>query len=340
MLTVGLDVHQKSSVLCVLDRHGKQILGGSIRGSWPEVVAELTKLERPFQVCYEASCGYGVLHDQLAQRAKRVVVAHPGQLRLIFRSKQKNDRVDARKLATLLYLDQVPPVYVPAADIRGWRGLIEHRRRLVERRTKAKNGLRAALRTAGIHPKKGGHWLWTCAGLAWLAAVDLPSSCEAVRRDALLSELEHFRQQIQRVTRELDRLAAGHPAVHLLRTIPGVGPRTAEAVVAYIDDPRRFTRIRSVGSYFGLTPCQDQSASRNRLGHITKNGPSTVRRLLVEAAWQSIRRSDQARAYFERLLNRKPERRKIAIVGVAHKLLRIMLAMLRSGEVCRWSAAA
>ena len=159
-------------------------------------------------------------------------------------------------------------------------------------------------------------------------------------QDALLSELEHFHQQIKRVTRELDCLAAHHPGVHLLRTIPGVGPRTAEAVVAYIDDPRRFARIRSVGSYFGLTPCQDQSASRNRLGHITKNGPSTVRRLLVEAAWQSIRRSDQARAYFERLLNRKPERRKIAIVGVAHKLLRIMLAMLRSGEVCRWSKAA
>jgi transposase len=272
--------------------------------------------------------------------ATRVVVAHPGQLRLIFRAKQKNDRVDAHKLAVLLYLDQVPPVHVPSAEVRGWRGLIEHRRRLVDRRTKAKNGLRATLRTAGVEPHRRGHWLWTQAGLSWLARVELPSLCEGIRRDALLDELAHFQQQIGRVTGELNRIAVRHPGVMLLQTIPGVGPRTAEAILAYINDPGRFRRMRTIGSYFGLVPCQDQSAARNRLGHITKNGPATARKLIIEAAWQSIRRSEQARTYFQRLLRGDPRRRKIAIVAVAHKLLRMMLAMLRSGETCRWARAA
>ena len=160
MLTVGLDVHQRVSVLCILGHHGRHVRSKTIRGGWDQLRAELLKLSQRFQICYEASCGYGVLHDRLARLATRVVVAHPGQLRLIFRSKTKNDRVDARKLATLLFLDQVPPVYVPSVDVRGWRGLIEHRRRLVERRTKAKNGLRAALRSAGIEPPKRGVWLW------------------------------------------------------------------------------------------------------------------------------------------------------------------------------------
>ena len=160
MLTVGLDVHQRVSVLCILDHHGRHVRSKTIRGGWDQLRAELLKLSQRFQICYEASCGYGVLHDRLARLATRVVVAHPGQLRLIFRSKTKNDRVDARKLATLLFLDQVPPVYVPSVDVRGWRGLIEHRRRLVERRTKAKNGLRAALRSAGIEPPKRGVWRW------------------------------------------------------------------------------------------------------------------------------------------------------------------------------------
>jgi transposase len=86
-------------------------------------------------------------------------------------------------------------------------------------------------------------------------------------------------------------------------------------------------------------PCQDQSAGKNRLGHITRQGPATVRKLLTEASWQGIRRSPEIRAYFERIRQGNPERKKIALVATAHHLLRVMLAMLRTGEVWRASAA-
>lgn len=340
MLTVGLDVHQRTSSFCVLGPYGKQVTTKTVRGGWERVVQTLKGLEEPFQVCFEASCGYGPLHDALARIARRVVVAHPGHLRLIFRSKHKHDRADAKKLATLLFLDQVPPVYVPSADVRGWRALIEHRRRRIDRRTKAKNGLRAAFRAAGISPTRGGHWLWTRAGLTWAAGADLPSEPEAFRRDVLLAELDHFMQQVRLVTDRLDRLAGRHPGVTLLMTIPGVGPRTAEAVVAYIDDPHRFGKLRSIGSYFGLVPSQDQSGSRNHLGRISKTGPPTVRKLLVEAAWSSARWCDEARQWRDRLMRDDPDRKKIAMVALAHKLLRMMLSMLQSGETCRWRAAA
>jgi len=340
VLTVGLDVHQRLSVFCVLDHHGKQVETKTVRGGWDRLRGELAKIGRPFQVCYEASCGYGVLHDRLSRLAQRVVVAHPGQLRLIFRSKSKNDRVDAKKLATLLFLDQVPPVYVPSVDVRAWRGLIEHRRRLVDRRTRVKNGLRSLLRTTGIEPPRRGHWLWTRAGLRWLMHVSLPTEADAFRRDMLLAELDHYQVQIRRMTGRLDEIATSHPGVTLLKSIPGVGPRTAEAIVAYIDDPGRFRRTRVIGSYFGLVPCQDQSAGSNRLGHITRNGPPSVRKLLTEAAWQSIRRCPEMRAYFERVMRGDPSRKKIALVATAHRLLRVMLAMLRTGEVCRWEMAA
>ena len=109
--------------------------------------------------------------------------------------------------------------------------------------------------------------------------------------------------------------------------------------MAYIDDPQRFGSMKSVASYFGLVPCQDQSAQKNRLGHITRQGPATVRKLLTEAAWQGIRHSPEIRAYFERIRQNNPERKKIALVATAHYLLRVMLAMLRTGEVWRASAA-
>jgi transposase len=289
---------------------------------------------RPFSVCFEASCGYGYLHERLSALARRVAVAHPGKLRLIFRSKRKNDRVDAEKQAKLLYLDQVPQVHVPCADVRAWRGLIELRRRLVGRRTAVKAQLRALLRGAGACHAPSGKALWSKKGLRWLAAVQL---CEAdmLRRDLLLEELAQADERVGRVTKELDRRADAHPGVALLRTVPGVGPRTAEAFVAYVDDVRRFARIRQVGCYLGLVPCQDSSAGRDRLGHITGDGPASVRMLLCEAAWQAVRRSPSVKAFFERVMHGEPGRKKIALVAVAHKLARSMAAMLRTGEAWR-----
>ncbi|MEI8197978.1 MAG: transposase [Phycisphaerae bacterium] len=102
-----------------------------------------------------------------------------------------------------------------------------------------------------------------------------------------------------------------------------------------MDDPARFGNISQVGAYFGLVPCQDASASKNRLGHITKDGPAVARKLLVEATWQGTLRSEKIKNHFARLVQEKPERRKIALVGTARWLSTVMLAMLKSGECWR-----
>jgi transposase len=332
MWSVGLDCHQRLYVICVLDENGKELLLRKIRGGWKQLREVLLGLKQPFQICYEASCGYGVLHDRLQRLAARILVAHPGQLRLIFRSKRKNDRVDARKLATLLFLDQVPQVHVPSLDVRAWRQMIEFRSRTVGKRTRVKCQLRALLRSHGIDAASGKK-LWTKAGRTWLAAVSWASARAALQRDLLLEELEHFDGQLQRVERELDATGQRHPGVVVLRTIPGVGPRTAEAVVAWIDQPQRFRRLKCIGSYFGLVPRQDQSAGTNRLGHITKDGPRTVRKLLLEASWQAVRRSRRAERFYEQIRRDDPNRKKIAIVATAHWLSRMMLRMLQTGAV-------
>ena len=335
MWSIGLDVHQFTSTFCILDENGKVVKIVTVRGGRAKLLAALRKIERPFVICYEASCGYGTLHDALRQIARRVVVAHPGQLRLIFRSKNKNDRSDAKKLATLLFLDQVPTVHVPRQEVRAWRNLIEFRTRAVAKRVRVKNAIRALLRGQGIEMPTGKR-LWTRPGLAWLANVELPTDEEALQRDLLLDELASHTACLGRIEKMLDAKGQTHPGVYLLRTIPGVGPRTAEAVVAYIDDADRFARSKQVGRYFGLVPSQDRSANVNRLGHITREGPSTVRKLLTEAAWQGIRHCPHLQAFFERIRGDDVQRRKIALVATAHYLVRVMHAMLRTGETCRW----
>ena len=335
MLYVGLDVHWRTSTVCILDEHGKKVKHQVIVGSWDKLLLFLVGLREPFAICFEASCGYGHLYDRLRRFARRVVVAHPGALRLIFRAKRKNDRVDAEKLAKLLYLDEVPPVHVPTVDVRSWRQLIQYRTRLIDKRTRCKNGLRSLLRSHGLRPACR---LWTRRGREYLRTVEFPLRAATVQRDLLLEELVQLDGQVRRVTGELDALGRRHPGVELLRTIPGVGPRTAEAVMAYVDDPHRFGHNHAIGAYLGLVPCQDASAGKERLGHITRQGPAVARKLVVEAAWQVIRRCPQAKVRFERLVGGKPDRRKIAVVAVAHWLLRCMLAMLQTGEV--WRAAA
>ncbi len=331
---VGLDVHWNHTNLCILDARGKKVKQMTVRGPWLNVVEELRELQGRLFLCYEASCGYGYLYDVFATVAQRVVVAHPGQLRLIFRSKRKNDRVDAEKLAKLLFLDEVPTVYVPSQNVRAWRQLIGYRIRLVNKRTRAKNSCRALLRSLGIRaPREFG--LWTRQGFRWLGSLELPDSMHGLRRDMLAEEIEMFNQQIGRAEKELKRFSKGNPAVELLRTIPGVGLRTAETVVAYLDDPARFRRNKSVGAYLGLVPCQDQSGNSNRLGHITREGPAAVRRMLCEASWQAIRRSPTAGRYFQRIQQGKKDRKKIALVATAHYLARVMLAMLRTGQAWR-----
>lgn len=338
MIYIGLDAHVKSSAICVLDSNGKQICNRQVRGYWPKVIEELKKVMEdfggPMSICFEASCGSGHLHDQLKRIAKRVVVAHPGQLRLIFRSKKKNDRVDARKLATLLFLDQVPPVYVPGRYVRSWRQTIEYRMRLVNKRAQTKNQIRALMRSYGIEPHKK---LWSKEGMGWLSRLEMPDELSSFRLSLLLDELVGLIGKVREVERVLAREAKRNPAVDVLMTIPGIGIRTAECLVAYIDDPHRFSGNK-VGSYFGLVPSLDSSAGVIHLGHITKQGPPTARKLLTEAAWLSIRKSKKVRSRYERIMNGDPDRKKIAIIATAHYLLRVSHSLLMTGEV--WDEAA
>ena len=117
MFHVGLDIHTQRISICALDEKGQVIHRSQVR-SIEEMLRIRKGLPDRFEVCYEASCGYGHYYDLLHPLAARVLVAHPGQLRLIFRSKNKNDRNDAERLAKLLYLGETPTVHVPSLQVR------------------------------------------------------------------------------------------------------------------------------------------------------------------------------------------------------------------------------
>lgn len=339
MYYVGIDVHQRRSSVEILDCNGKRFKRFEVTGPWSSLAeAVAAEVPGPFAICYEASCGYGYLYERFSAVARQVRAAHPARLRLIFAAKRKNDRLDAAKLAKVLYLDAVPAVHVPGASVRSWRQAVEFRQRLLASLVAVKNQVRAFLKERGL-ASAAPRALWTRRGLGWFGALELAGDeASALRRDLLLEQLAELKVKLKRVTGQLDSTAAGRPGVALLRTIPGIGPRTAEALAAYVDDPRRFGNLRQVGAYFGWAPCQDASGDVNRLGHITRDGPATVRKLMCEAAWVAVRRSPTVKAFYERVRRDDPDRKKVALVATAHYLTRVAAALLKSGECWREAA--
>src|SRR5262249_31687267 len=176
MFDVGLDIHTKHISICALSET-RQVVHRSRVRSIAEMMHILKGLPDRFEVCYEASCGYGHFHDVLRPLAARVLVAHPGQWRLIFRSRNKNDRNDAERLARLLYWGEPPTVHVPSLEVRAWRALIHCRSQVMAKRTRAKNTVRALLRSAGVVPPKQ-PGLGTKQGLAWLRQAALPTTSQ------------------------------------------------------------------------------------------------------------------------------------------------------------------
>ena len=187
-------------------------------------------------------------------------------------------------------------------------------------------------------PGAGG---WTHEGLASLAALARPLADvgpEDLWRGELALELEALaplEAQVATVETKLDTVAETDQRVARLRTIPGVGPRLAELLVALFDDPHRFGSGRQVGSYLGLVPRQFQSGAMDRHGRITRHGHPLARALLVEVAWLGLRWNGRLRAIYERVHRGSRARRKVAIVAVARRLAVFAWAMLRDGTTWR-----
>jgi len=255
----------------------------------------------------------------------------------IFRTSKKNDRIDAYKMAKLLYMDEMPAVYMPSKEVRQWRETILHRKKTVTKLVKVKNQIRATFKGQGYNkPQHTGGW-WKKSNLLWMRQICQRDMGEFelwhLHLSNLLDEFDLLKIQIKNTTAYLDRYLATQPGGKLLMSIPGTGPRTAEAVLAYTDDVSRFDNFKQYCSYFGMVPKLDESGSCRRLGHITKRGPAAVRWVICESSWMAIRKSKALNEFYERVRCGQDGRKKIAIVAVGRKVLSIMRAMLISGEL-------
>jgi transposase len=312
--------------------------------SFPTSRAEVMRLlekHRPAVVLIEACLLAGWVHDVCAANGVACLVANTTSEAWKFKHlKRKTDRDDALRLAEVYRLGKFPSVLIPAKEIREKRGLIETRQKLVGRRVALQNRIRSILVGQGLAAPCGAR-AWTQLGLAGIAEYARPlAECSPWelwrgRLHLSLTELERVKELLDQAEKKLDAMAKTDERMQILDTIPGVGPRTAEAVVAFLPEPERFRTSKQVSAYGGFVPRQYQSTDTDHRGRITKRGPKTLRKLLVECAWVMLRYNAWARAIYQRLTHGGQTRKKQAIVALARKLLVRCWAMLRDGTTWR-----
>jgi len=240
-------------------------------------------------------------------------VGDPAEIRAKRVRKQRNDRMDAAHILKLMLEDNFPRIWMPSSENRDLRQLVLHRHRMVGMRTRVMNQLQAIAMNEGVRRKRA---LWSQKGRTQLESLSLPPWTTR-RRQELLHFVDEFDPTIDELSEAIKEEAERWPEVQRLMTHPGVGPITALAFVLVLGTPDRFHCGKQVGSYLGLIPCEESSADRWRLGHISKQGNAVLRYLLGQAALSAAHCDEQWRHQYAHLAMRR--NRSIAKVAMARK---------------------
>jgi transposase len=329
MLIIGCDYHPGMQQIAWFDNQsgeqGEQRLEHGT-GEAERFYRELKQRGVQVRVGIEASGHTRWFERLLAELEMELWIGNPAKIAAQRVRKQKTDRGDAQLLLQLLREDRFPRVWVPDPENRDLRQLLWHRHRLVQMRTRVKNQLHAIALNEGVQRRSR---LWSKSGRAQLESFAL-DRWTARRRHDLLQLFDQLTPQIAELSQAVEREAERRPEVRRLMTHPGVGPITALAFVLVLGTPDRFRCGKQVGSYLGLIPCEDSSAGKQRLGHLSKQGNTLLRYLLVEAAQAAVRCDPQWRRRFMHLAMRR--QRNIAIAAMARKLAVSLYWLWRKAE--------
>ncbi len=331
---VGLDVSKEETSFCVKDLAGKVLARGKVATD-PAALFEALKAHClcPERIVLETGTLSGWLARELGRLGLAVDVIDARQAHAVMGLQHnKTDANDAALLAEIARTGFYRGVAVKSEAAQEARILLKARCHLVRQRRDTENTIRGLLATLGIRFPRGSGKL---AGRVREALEDAPGLRLMI--EPLLSSVAALGRELGRLDEAVTARAKSAPACRLLMTVPGVGPVTALAFAATIDDPARFAKSRTVGAYMGLTSRRWQSGEMDYSGRISKHGDAMLRSLLYEAAnslLTVVRRAHPLKDWARRI--RKRTSHKKACVALARKLAVILHRMLITGEAFRW----
>jgi transposase len=335
----GLDVSLEETTICIVDDAG-MIVREARAASEPEVLVAFfeacgMKLER---VGLEACSLTAWLHGGLTEAGIPAICIEARQAKAAMGAMpNKTDRNDARGIAQIMRTGWYRAVHVKSPPCRAWRALLTARRMVLNKRRDIENGIRALLREVGLKVGTPSRKDFP-ARVRELAADDLVLMSLA---ESLLSVIEVMTREVERLTKRAIDEVRVEPTCRQLMTVPGIGPLTALAFRATIDQPGRFRKSRDVGAHLGLTPRRYQSGETDVQGRISRCGDELARTALYEAAHSLLIRSTKwsaLRAWGMNIAKRRGMAR--ARVAVARKLAVILHRMWVDGSEFRWGKQA
>jgi transposase len=316
---IGLDVHAESTTAAIL-------IGDAQEAEIVTLPSDLMKVRRLFRrlaergaprACYEASGAGFVLQRALTRDGFHCEVIAPSLIPRMPGDRRKTDRRDALMLAKLYRSGHLTAVHVPSEHHEALRRLLRLRTVYQKYCKSTKHRITGILRHQGIVFRQGRTY-WTKTHRAWLA--EQRDRLEGPLQTTLAIELEHLEYlETQRgaLDAELERYANAEPyrrQVEALCCLRGIKTLTALALIAEIDDVRRFPGAPALMAYFGLVSSEHTSGARERRGPITKAGNTYARSLLTEAAW-----NNRHRPAATLMLQRRRQGQPPAVVAIAIK---------------------
>src|SRR5579871_6829654 len=297
MHIIGCDFHPSWQNIASLDTETGEVVEKKLVHASDDAHRFYRELPAPALVGVEATGNSQWFVEMVCGCGHEIWVGDAAEVRASYVRKQKTDKRDAAHILKLLIEGRFPKIWMPSSGERDQRQLLIHRHKLVEVRSRVKNGLQHLALNQGLQKKRK---LWSKSGQEALR--ELPLQCWASRRrEDLFSVMGLLDRQIESLDFAVKKAAEEKPSARLLMTQPGVGPVTALAFVLTMGDVSRFRRGKQVASYLGLIPREYSSGGTQRLGSISKQGNRFMRMLLVEAAQVAVRCDPQfRREYLQR----------------------------------------
>lgn len=329
---VGLDVHKKTyAVVARVER--------AIAKRWTTVASPsklVEQLLKYFQggrihTAYEAGFSGLSLHRELEKNGIHNLVVHAAGIEVAVNDRVKTDKRDAAKLASLLESNRLKGIRILTEEEENHRQLTRTRQQLVEERTAVKNKIRMKFHQLGViaaDENKHMSHLWVKELLGRISSPEFILVIEAYSH--VWKTLD---EEIAKLEKVLKQQAKEDPNESTYRSAPGVGPLSARILSNELGDMSQFQNERQLFSYTGLTPSEYSSGENIRKGHITRQGNSRVRAILIEVAWRTIGKDTALATFFERLFPHTGKKR--AIVAVARKLIGRIRAAFQQGETYR-----
>jgi transposase len=332
-LTIGLDLGDRSSSYCVLDEAGEILLEQKLPTTPGAMKQTFGRMLRS-RIAMETGTHSPWVSRVLTELGHEVIVAYAQKVRLIVKSRRKDDRLDARTLARLARIDPelLSPVQHRSAQAQLHLTEIRARAGLVSARTALVNAARGLVKSYGQRLRKCG---------TQQVSRETTSGLSAGLREALeplLREVESLNERIQEYDRRIARMVQEtYPETALLKQVKGVGDLIALTYVLTIEDPHRFRKSRDAGCFVGLQPGRRNSGESEPQMHISKEGDEYLRMLLVQGAHYILGpfgEDSDLRRWGRKLAARGGKNaKKRAVVAVARKLAVLLHRLWVSGEV-------